>query len=205
LRSASDNGTVRTFTALGTFVAVVALLAAACGGGASAPKVASLGTTTSTTASHAAASAGGPASGAGTGSSSALVKHAVKYAQCMRGHGEAGFPDPDSAGSFSIAGLASLDRSSPRFQSAAKDCQALRPVPSAQALTQDNTALLKFSTCMRSHGELNFPDFDLGSGSAARVAQQYLKTIDPLSPKFQAAFQACRPLLPPVIGSALGS
>jgi hypothetical protein len=183
--------------------------------------VASLGTTTSTTtsttASQAAApssrpstspaggSAGGSVSGAGSGSSSDLVKQAVKYAQCMRGHGETGFPDPDSAGSFSIAGLASLDRTSPQFQSAAKDCQALRPVPSAQALTQDNTALLKFSTCMRSHGELNFPDFDLGSGSAARVAQQYLKTIDPLSPKFQAAFQACRPLLPPVIGSALGS
>jgi hypothetical protein len=191
---------VRTFPALATFVAVVALLAAACGGGASAPKVASLGATTSTTASHVAASAS-----AGSGSSSALVKQSVKYAQCMRGHGEASFPDPDSAGSFSIAALASLDRSSPRFQSAAKDCQALRPVPSAQALTQDNTALLKFSTCMRSHGELTFPDVDLGSGSAARVAQQYLKTIDPLSPKFQAAFQACRPLLPPVIGSALGS
>jgi hypothetical protein len=86
-----------------------------------------------------------------------------------------------------------------------KDCQALRPVPSAQALTQDNTALLKFSTCMRSHGELTFPDVDLGSGSAARVARQYLKTVDPLSPVSQAAFQACRSLLPPVIGSALGS
>jgi len=192
---------VRTFAALGTFVVVVALLAAACGGGASAPKVASLGTTTSTTASQPAA---GP-SGGGGGSSSALVKQSVKYAVCMRKHGEPGFPDPDSAGSFSIAALASLDRSSPQFQSATKDCQGLRPVPSAQALTQDNTALLKFSTCMRSHGELNFPDFDLGSGSAARVAQQYLKSIDPLSPKFQAAFQACRPLLPPVIGSALGS
>jgi hypothetical protein len=189
------------FGAVGTFVVVVALLAGACGGGASAPKVASLGTTASTTASHVAAAA----SGGGSGSSSALVKQAVKYAQCMRKHGEPDFPDPDRAGSFSIAGLASLDRNSSQFQSAANDCQALRPVPSAQALTQDNTALLKFSTCMRSHGELNFPDFDLGSGSAARVARQYLKSIDPLAPAFQAAFQACRPLLPPVIGSALGS
>jgi hypothetical protein len=194
-----------TFVALGTFVVAVALLAAGCGGGASAPKVASLGTTTSTTASQAAPAASGTPSAAASGSSSALVKQAVKYAQCMRKHGEPAFPDPDSAGSFSIAGLASLDRSSPHFQSAANDCQALRPLPSAQALTQDNTALLRFSTCMRSHGELNFPDFDLGSGSAARVASQYLKTIDPLSPVFQAAFQACRPLLPAIIGSALGS
>jgi hypothetical protein len=162
-------------------------------------------TATSTPTPTTASQAPGGASGGGSGASSALVKQAVKYAGCMRAHGEPGFPDPDSAGSFSIAGLASLDRNSSQFQAAAKDCQAIRPVPSAQALTQDNTALLKFSTCMRSHGELNFPDFDLGSGSAARVARQYLKTIDPLSPVFQAAFQACRPLLPPVIGSALGS
>jgi hypothetical protein len=187
--------------ALGVLAVGVALLAGACGGGASAPKVASLGTTTSTTASQPAAGA----SGGGGGSSSALVKQSVKYAQCMRKHGEPSFPDPNSAGSFSIAALAGLDRNSSQFQSAATDCEALRPVPSAQALTQDNTALLKFSTCMRSHGQLNFPDFDLGSGSAARVARQYLKTINPLSPVFQAAFQACRPLLPPVIGSALGS
>jgi hypothetical protein len=160
-----------------------------------------LGTTTSTTASRAAPAGGGTASGP----SSALVKQAVKYAECMRKHGVPAFPDPDTAGSFSIAGLASLDRSSPQFQTAAGDCQALRPLPSSQELTQDNTALLKFSTCMRSHGELTFPDVDLGSGSAARVARQYLKTVNPLSPVFQAAFQACRPLLPAIIGSALGS
>jgi hypothetical protein len=123
----------------------------------------------------------------------------------MRKHGEPSFPDPNNAGSFSIAGLASLDRSSSQYQTASNDCQVLRPVPSAQALTQDNTALLKFSTCMRSHGELNFPDFDLGSGTAATVARQYLKTINPLSPQFQSAFRACRPLLPSIIGSALGA
>jgi hypothetical protein len=180
------------------FRRLVALLAAAGGGGGAAPKVASLGKTSSTTASQVVAA---PPSG----TSRALVKQAVTYAECMRKHGEPGFPDPDGAGSFSIAGLARLDRNSPQFQSALKDCQALRPVPSAQELTQDNTALFRFSTCMRSHGEINFPDFDLGSGSAARVAQQYLKTVDPLSPVSQAAFQACRSLLPPVIGSALGS
>jgi hypothetical protein len=194
--------------AVGTFGVLVALLASACGGGTPAPKVASLGPTPSTTAAQVAAPStqpAAPSAGAAGGSSSALVKQAVKYAGCMRKHGVTGFPDPDGAGSFSLAALASLDRSSPQFQSAANDCQALRPLPSAQALTQDNTALLKFSTCMRSHGELKFPDFDLGSGNAARLARQYLKTIDPLSPVFQAAFQACRPLLPPIIGSALGS
>ena len=187
-----------TLGGLGTFVVLLALVAAACGGGAAAPKVAALNKSTSTTANQV---ADVPPSG----SSSALVKQSVSYATCMQKHGEPSFPEPDSAGSFSIAALASLDRNSPQFQSALKDCQALRPVPSAQALSQDNTALLKFSTCMRSHGELTFPDVDLGSGSAARIARQYLKTVDPLSPVFQAAFQACRPLLPPVIGSALGS
>ncbi len=150
-----------TLGGLGTFVVLLALLAAACGGGGAAPKVATLSKSTSTTAGQAAAV---PPSG----STSALVKQSVSYAQCMQKHGEPGFPDPDSAGSFSIAALASLDRNSPQFQSALKDCQALRPVPSAQALSQDNTALLKFSTCMRSHGELTFPDVDLGSGNAAQ-------------------------------------
>jgi hypothetical protein len=123
----------------------------------------------------------------------------------MRKHGVPGFPDPDSAGSFPVSGLSSLDPSSPQFQAALKACAARRPKPSGQLLTQDNTALLKFSTCMRSHGELNFPDFDLGSGTAATVARQYLKTINPLSPQFQSAFRACRPLLPSIIGSALGA
>jgi hypothetical protein len=50
----------------------------------------------------------------------------------------------------------------------------------------------KFSACMRSHGVTNFPDpngqgvIQLGSGSG----------VDPSSPKFQSAQQACRKLLP---------
>lgn len=181
---------------LASFI-VLALLAGACGGSSSAAKVASLGKATSTTASQAPA----PSSG----SSSALVQESVAYAQCMRKHGEPDFPDPDSAGSFPLAALASLDPNSPQFGAALKACQGLRPKPSAQNLTQDNTALLKFSACMRSHGELSFPDFDLGSGRAAQVARQYLKTIDPSSPQFQSAFRACLPLLPPIIGAAIGS
>jgi len=181
-------------------LALVSLLAAGCGGGSAAPKVAAIGTT-STTAGQAAAPPGVQAAS----SSSALVRQAIVYSQCMRKHGEPGFPEPDSAGSFSLAGLRALDPNAPQFQAALRDCEPLRPVPSAQELNQDNTALLKFSACMRSHGEVNFPDFDLGSGTAARTARQYLKTIDPLSPSFQTAFAACRALLPAIIGSAIGS
>jgi len=163
-------------TLFGPLTIVVALTSSACGGSGSAPKVAALGTTVPTTTTQPAA----PASA----STSSLVQEAMSYAQCIRKHGVPGFPEPDSAGSFPVSGLSSLDPSSPQFQAALKDCGALRPKPSGQSLTQDNTALLKFSNCMRSHGEVNFPDVDLGSGTAARVARKYLKTINPLSPQF---------------------
>ena len=123
----------------------------------------------------------------------------------MRKHGEPDFPDPDSAGSFPVSALAKLDRSSPQFQAAAQACLALRPCPSSQEVAQAQAQLLRFfSACMRTNGLSTFPDFTLGSGSAAKVARQYLRTIDPNSPQFQLALQACRLPLPPTIAAAVG-
>jgi len=127
----------------------------------------------------------------------------VAYARCMQKHGEPEFPDPDSAGTFRVAAIAALDRNSPQFQGALRSCLKLRPRATSQEIAQLEAQLLKFSACMRAHGEPTFPDFQLGGGVAARQAAQYLKTIDPNSPQFQSALATCRSLLPATIGDAL--
>ncbi len=50
----------------------------------------------------------------------------------------------------------------------------------------------QFSACMRSHGVPNFPD--PGSGGGIQIGPS--SGIDPRSPTFQAAQQACQKLLP---------
>ncbi|HUN34103.1 MAG TPA: hypothetical protein VMU95_19045 [Trebonia sp.] len=56
----------------------------------------------------------------------AALAKAVKFAACMRSHGEPNFPDPDSGGQFEFTN-GNIDTSSPQFQSAQKTCQTLDP------------------------------------------------------------------------------
>lgn len=53
------------------------------------------------------------------------LANGLKFAQCMRGHGEPDFPDPTSAGVVRLG--TGIDPSSPQFQSAQRICQALVP------------------------------------------------------------------------------
>jgi hypothetical protein len=164
--------------------AAVAVLAAACGGG-SAPSSASAPTYT----------------------------QELALAQCMRGHGEPGFPDPDTSGGYTLtpngsiegAGGSSIDIDSSQAQAAYGDCRHLLPgAPSLSQLEQDTQQeqqrqaqelplLLKYSQCMRSHGVPGFPDLG-GSGQSPAPGKS---AINPDSPQFQAAAAACQHLLPP--------
>jgi hypothetical protein len=54
----------------------------------------------------------------------ALAK-GVKFAQCMRTHGEPSYPDPTSANVVHLG--ANMDPSAPEFQSAQKTCASLLP------------------------------------------------------------------------------
>jgi hypothetical protein len=60
-----------------------------------------------------------------------LLARALKGAACMRAHGYPGFPDPtDQPGYLYYPPLpASIDTSSPRFQSARKGCGVFLPEP----------------------------------------------------------------------------
>ena len=52
--------------------------------------------------------------------------------------------------------------------------------------------LAKFAACMRSHGEPNFPDPKAGG----QISISSASGIDPRSPRFQTAQQACQKLMP---------
>jgi hypothetical protein len=97
-------------------------------------------------------------------SSSQLESAGLKFAECMRSHGVANFPDPTSGSGghgFRIQitpGIAA----SPAFKAAQSSCQKLLPGggPGAKgaASPQARRQMLAISTCMRAHGITDFPD-----------------------------------------------
>jgi hypothetical protein len=122
------------------------------------------------------------------------------YAQCMRSHGVPRFPDPNSNGEFNVnANELGINPNSTQYRSALEACRSLQaPAGAAPAQqTQTQSAGLKFAQCMRSHGVPNFPDpTSNGGGLSGSISAQGPNGVDPNSPQFQSAQQACRSLLP---------
>jgi len=61
-----------------------------------------------------------------TPASSIPLAAALKFAECMRSHGVANFPDPTTNGGASSA-VSTIDKHSPAFQTAARHCSSLVP------------------------------------------------------------------------------
>jgi hypothetical protein len=184
--------TTATKTALILASISTVLLTAGCGGGSSGPHVAA-----------------GSATPGATPATSALA-----YSRCMRSHGVADFPDPNSNGDVALnAGPGSdLDFNDPRFKAAEGACRQLEPThgtPAQQA--RDYANGLRFAACMRSHGVPAFPDPQPpGTGpvtqsNAAGAGSAGPGGVDPRSPQFAAASAACRHFLPQGAGSQLSS
>lgn len=156
---------------LAAALAGIALLAAACGGGSS----------------------GGSPSAAGD----TAYHKALAFAQCMRAHGEPGYPDPDSQGNFLLNGKKD-HLNGALMQSAQKACQHLIPgsgVSSAQQ-RQLETRVLKFAGCMRAHGLPDFRDPTVNSsGVSISLAGSGSGHDGSTSPQFRSAMQACRKFL----------
>lgn len=174
-------------------VAAVALAIplAACGSGSSSNGVASLGSSSSTTTAATPA-----ASGSSSSAPTANANQLIKYAQCMRANGVPNFPDPSGGRlTLRVGPGTGLNPNSPAFQAAQQKCKSLQPSgvqnnPGANAQMQAKA--LQFAQCMRSHGVPNFPDPVFSAGRT----QLQLKNIDPNSPAFKRAQQACGSLLP---------
>jgi hypothetical protein len=165
----------------------LSLLASACGG-SSDLKVAQVGTSGGTNGS-------GSSTGSGAGDPTA-------YSACMRSHGVANFPDPDSKGRIKITSGVSangqktgVDVHSPQFDRARKACDKLLPNggrPTAAQQAQEQQQMLKFAQCMRAHGVPKFPDPKPGGALALGTKAG----VDPNTPEFQAAQKACQKLVP---------
>ena len=132
------------------------------------------------------------AAGQASSSSSPDPKNAgLEYARCMRSHGVPNFPDPDSNGGIDLGQSSGVDPNSSQFSAAQQACQGLLRSGQSTPSAQNREKLLKYASCMRSHGVPDFPDPD-GSGTLSIDANK----VDPNSPQFKAADQACRQHLP---------
>jgi hypothetical protein len=119
----------------------------------------------------------------------------LAFAQCMRSHGEPGFPDATGQGAFRLP--ASIQTTTARFQSADDACQKLLPHGgtgfSPAGRQSAISKALQFSECMRAHGIPAFPD-PVSGGKG--VSFPPASGVDPRSPQFQSAQRACQSLLP---------
>jgi hypothetical protein len=167
--------------------ACIAACVAACGVGSASPGVASLGSAAVTPPSTPFASS--------FPNLQQRYQANVSYAQCMRSHGLAGYPDPVISGS-DITRNNPYDPQSPRYQSANSACKHLLPAGAAGFTPAYAAALaavlVKYAQCMRAHGEPNYPDPTVTKHEVAFLDDG----IDMNSPRFKAAHQACRALLP---------
>jgi hypothetical protein len=171
----------------GALVAV-ATLAAACGGGLHTAAVAHKSTTTATTDGPSAAQANTPNPGRAQSRQAQLIA----YATCMRSHGVTNYPDPSSSngGAVPYGGSTGISPNSPTFQAAQQACQKYLPAGNNTSHQgKEETGLLKFAQCMRSHGVSNFPD---PSAKGLLIPQ----SINTQSSTFQAASNACKSLMP---------
>jgi hypothetical protein len=195
---------------------VLVLLAAGCGGGG-APAVANLASTATPTATTAHGGLGAGRSLPRGGGSSATPRsgnhtvmmlgnatQGVKFSACMRAHGEPNFPDPSSQGTVQFG--SGIDPRSPRFRVALSACRKLLPAdfgqaPTAAQLARVQKQLVAFSNCMRAHAITDFPDPSGGELPEIRP----MGDLDPNSPQFQTAYDACKRDIPSGLpGKALG-
>ena len=131
-----------------------------------------------------------------------FYQQALAYSRCMRSHGVPDFPDPGSGGGFTITAQpgSDLGPDSPTNQRAAKACQSLLPplkVKGGGLTAAQKHQLLEYSVCMRAHGIPDFPDPNFGNGGGGfQINGGPGSDLNPRSPAFQAAQQACQSILP---------
>jgi hypothetical protein len=139
-------------------------------------------------------------SASGSASAESQADQLVRFAQCMRQNGVPSFPDPvDGKLTLTVRKGGPLDPNNPQFRIAREKCKDVEPPGALGGGGQDpqqQEQMLQFVTCMRNNGVPNFPDPQ--NGQFAITGAQ----VDPNSPGFQKAIQACRNLIPG--GAAVG-
>jgi hypothetical protein len=195
----ADDGVARAWPARAGIVgfALIVLLLAGCGGGSAPRSVAHIGKSAPTTTLRTAA---GSSSGAGP-SLQQLYNDALAYVGCVHSHGDPNFPPPRMVNNAvqQVVGLGNQPGATkgPQYRAANKACEYLLPNSGAgpsQAQVQQALAKgLKFSECMRAHGIPDFPD---PKQSKQGISIGPAPGLAPNSPRFQAAQNDCRSLVP---------
>ena len=88
---------------------------------------------------------------------------AVAFAECMREHGVAAFPDPDASGRLTLDGVvngSSLNTESATWKRAMDACDDLQPpgFTGTKTTPEEEQYRLRFARCMRDNGIEDFPD-----------------------------------------------
>jgi hypothetical protein len=103
-------------------------------------------------------SATGTAGSTGTGGDKNTTHQhkAVKFAECIRGHGVPHFPDPDAKGEVVFG----IDVTPAVWQKAVDACKDLEPpgALSGKRSPKQQSAALRFAECIRKNGVKDFPD-----------------------------------------------
>lgn len=140
----------------------------------------------------------------------------LAFANCMRSHGIAKFPDPDGGGALPKSNAQSLGVSTSQYQSAESTCQHLLPgggtvlndASATQCLTTGDCSpallqqlmngMLQFSKCMRSHGVSNFPDPTINSDGQPGIDLAAVPGTNWSSSQIDDKLHECGQLLPNV-------
>jgi hypothetical protein len=115
------------------------------------------------------------------------------YAQCVRDNGFPEFPDPIPGRGIMLRRDQGMSFNDPRMRAAMEACQDLRPPGMGGGSVAGDPAeametMLAFAQCMRENGVPGFPD---PSSEGGRMVIGSDAGINPNSPTFQAAVQAC--------------
>ena len=170
-------------------LAGLALLATACSSGSVDPGVASAGS--GTDPGH-------------TSSNGSTKAGPLAFSRCMRSHGVPSFPDPNAKGELQIQANqgSGLDPRSSQFRSAMQACKSLAPSPTPAQQHQALETGLKFAQCMRSHGISDFPDPSSQGGIEIHGSVSG-SDLNPSSPRFQSAQNACQHYLSGLRGGGI--
>jgi hypothetical protein len=176
-------------------LAAVNICVTACGAGPAHTGVASVGQAQTTTTQSYASAGVSP-----SGPSGPTEAQLLKYARCMRSHGEPNFPDPVPApgGGYAFLGygtpgspLSPTVLQSARYHAATEVCKKDVP-PSIADVTPAMMATyaLKYSDCMRAHGLPNFPE----PNPKGLITINPTGVMGPGSPQYKRAEKACQKL-----------
>jgi hypothetical protein len=116
---------------------------------------------------------------------------AVKFAECIRAHGVADFPDPNAKGDFEYG----VSVSPEVWKRATTACKDLQPpgTLSGKRTPKEQSGALEFAQCMRDNGVKDFPDPANGEPLVDTTKIPSLGDRSPRTdPVFAPAMDTCR-------------